>query len=254
LSSEPKKKTGKKKERKPKKASPSNQAPSRVQDRGERPPHQGSLAAYLRNIGKAATQFCLRPIRWFCKLSPIEQFNCFIALFTALLFCTAAIQTWAFVQSERAFMSVATLNIPAGLVANKPLEVAVGMRNSGRTTAFIEAFNVTIGFRKSDHSLPPDPRYEPGAELAPGNVVPGAVAPINSHLRGIKGEPDLVLLDADVVAINDATFILYFYGFISYRDTYSIFGDRITGYCYRYVPQPDPRFVNCDERTYNFAR
>jgi hypothetical protein len=77
---------------------------------------------------------------------------------------------------------------------------------------------------------------------------------VTASLLGLDGQPELRLDAYSVGLVNAGERTLYAYGFITYRDAYSIIGDRITGYCYVYTPDNPPHFDNCKERAYTYAR
>ena len=171
-----------------------------------------------------------------------------IVLLTFLLVVIGGFQVWSFVQSERAFLSVSSISFAAGLEANKPIRLLVSIKNGGETTAFIEAFNLTATFTTPGlNSLRPTPRYEEGAEeLGPGSVVAGATAHVRVSLRKVYDAFRMGL-------ITSGERTMHIYGFVAYRDAYSIFGDKITGYCFAYKPTPSPHFDSCKERNYTYA-
>jgi hypothetical protein len=97
-----------------------------------------------------------------------------ITLFTGVLVLVGIAQVWSFVASERAFLSVSALQFAGGLAAEKKVSIKFAIKNSGRTTAFVEDFNVTLKIVTPGLSkVPLKPEYKEGAEMAPGGIVPG---------------------------------------------------------------------------------
>src|ERR1700732_2245453 len=82
-----------------------------------------------------------------------------IDIFTGLLAVTTAIQAWAFIQSEKSFLSVRFA--PIGLEAGKPIEIGLTIHNSGRSEAIVEKFITNL---KLNQTLPQIPNYWPNTE------------------------------------------------------------------------------------------
>ena len=188
---------------------------------------------------------------------PIVGFTAWLAIFTFTLAVIAAVQVWAFVQSERAFVSAASVKFISGLESNHPIEVAVEFRNSGKSTAFVKdaIFSWRAGEAKKD--LPPIPEYVAGAYGTPGPLVSGANATARVPLRGLRGAPELIFTEADTSAIRAGNISFYIYGFIVYTDEFSFWGSGYTtGYCFKYDPRQlaTATFHNCNERAYTYAR
>jgi hypothetical protein len=130
---------------------------------------------------------------------------------TCVLCALAAIQAWAFIQSERAFVFPTTIGFDKDLRDVREIVLSIEINNSGKSTATIEDFLVSVS-----HNLPALPEYWPesdGTRLAFAPVRGGATikdyvkfGPWNSTTPGeiINGERGF-----------------YFFGFIKYRDGYS---------------------------------
>ena len=108
------------------------------------------------------------PVRWFRSLTSIEKFTFVLAIFTVLLALVSCLQVWAFIQSERAFLFVLTPKFDGGFAPHKPLVLLADIKNSGRSTGFINDFNVTLKVVASNDKLPREPKYKKGAATAPG--------------------------------------------------------------------------------------
>jgi hypothetical protein len=96
-------------------------------------------------------------VRW---TAVVGVFTFFLSLFTALQF-------WASVQSERAFLSVASLTINGGFpqAGDPTIRVFFQVKNGGRTTAFPERAVLAMHVGQ----LPSKPEYgdEPKFALPP---------------------------------------------------------------------------------------
>lgn len=168
------------------------------------------------------------PIRWFRSLARADKFTLWLALFTALLTFITAVQVWAFIQSERAFLTVAAPQFTGGFAANKELTLIIDVKNSGRSTGFIDKFNTTLKFYPRDKPLPDVPEYEKEQAEIPGPVLPGSDSPLIYLPAGDNQHPRMTLSEAEVDIIKKGMDKMYVFGFAYYRDDFSlpIFGER----------------------------
>jgi hypothetical protein len=194
------------------------------------------------------------PVRWFRSLVSIDKFTFAVAVFTALLVLVTCVQVLAFIRSERASLVVPTPQFIGGFGANKDLMLLVDIKNGGKSTAFIDDFKLAVKFVAPKDSLPTEPEYPKADEMAPGPILSGAVAKIYDIIHGVHGEPHLIITPSDVERINSGMLKLYIIGFVAYTDEFTIFGDRQTGFCYRYEPSVPGNFVNCTECAYTYSR
>jgi hypothetical protein len=181
----------------------------------------------------------------------ITRFTFWVAIFTACLFITAFVQTWAFIQSERAtlFFQVTTI-VPFPFVADTPMTLQVNVTNAGRTQAFITAEKIAIHLG----GLPREPEY-PIADLyrAKGPVPAGSTRHI------FMGPTIRLLTSSEISEINGGHTQLYVYGFAKFTDDFSILGSREVGFCVVYNPDdptksPGPRLDDCDNSTYVYSK
>lgn len=151
-----------------------------------------------------------------------------IAVFTCVLAVVAFIQAWAFMQSERSFISVEEIGWSgAGLVPNQDMFIVLKMKNSGESAASIDSFAMVEA-------------EKPGVmPLFPGPL--GAAVPAGGTLRnrfGIDNKP-IRYTAKEVELIKNGARRLYVYGFIHYSDVFWFpFGPAVTGFCYVYEPNP----------------
>jgi hypothetical protein len=184
------------------------------------------------------------PIRWFYSLDPIEKF-------TAVLCVVGAIQTWAFIQSERAFLSWSGMNFEGGkgIYANKQIVLMFDIKNNGRATANIKRLHITI-----TDNLPTIPKYNPLA-LVFAPIAPNVSASNVYRVIRSDGTP-FILNEAQVEAIKMGKLMFAVYGVIEYDDEYSLFSVRKTGFCFMLDPIASPdgsAFVACREPAYTYA-
>ena len=169
------------------------------------------------------------------------------AAFTIGLVIVGSLQTYAFIASERAFVSPTATNFTNGFVVGEdPLQMWIAMRNGGKSVAAIEQLVVAI-----THELPPKPEYYTAQKIAFPPII--AQDTIRRGLGFKTGWPQPII---DEIAGGDRKF--YIFGVIRYRDDFSwLFGRRETGFCYRYVPGPvggPHAFDTCREPQYTYTR
>jgi hypothetical protein len=194
-----------------------------------------------------------------CKMSPFaracKEFIHLsmkpISMFTFILTVVGAIQTCAFIKSERA--SVVPIDVKLAKEVPdylKNLDVSIIWHNGGKSTANIEQLVAAI----SHGPLPEQPPYH-GAQ-------PFAMSPI---LPGSKGEA-LMSFSTEwgkdyTDAFKNGAKPLFLFGRVQYRDELSdvwFFGGiRETGFCYFYRPTGGVRehmFDVCQYPAYTYTR
>jgi hypothetical protein len=130
----------------------------------------------------------------------------------------------------------------------QPVEISLGLKNSGPSTAFLRAATVRNTLTFPGLALPAEPRYgEPhvaAAAIISGSEIPYVVTMGQRHNQ----------FDLDV--LNSGQRFLNIYGFIAYDDDYSwLFGRRTIGFCFVYLPKAGPRhFASCKESRYPYSR
>ena len=172
----------------------------------------------------------------------------FVGIFTGVLAVVGGLQFWAFVQSERAFLSPVSLTINGGFpqAGDRSTRVFLQMRNGGRTTAFPK--HAVIGLRIG--ALPTTAEY--GNERAfPMNPTP-ADAVLNASDNVVLSRP---LTQSDIDSVKAGANRMSVFGYVIYSDSFWLFGDRTTGFCFTYTPDPTgaSQFVTCPEQGYTYA-
>ena len=76
---------------------------------------------------------------------PVALFTAILTVFTGVLMLVGALQTWVFVVSERAFVTVG--NFTLSIVPDAPLAAVFLVKNNGKSVGSIIDFN--IAFSKS---------------------------------------------------------------------------------------------------------
>jgi hypothetical protein len=131
----------------------------------------------------------------------------------------------------------------------------VEIKNGGRSTAFIEHMVGDTDIRPDE--LPDFPHYDySGRSPVRGPVVAGGIyTGVFSPKKG-DGTP-FVVTDSQISAINIGTLKLYLFGYIQYRDEFSLFGYKETGFCYVFNPRSDQTksmFAECGKEHYVYAK
>src|ERR1035437_5746403 len=211
-----------------------------------------------QNISPQEQSLCIRIVRkccgivrrcwdyfWFTGITNEARFAGWVARFTLVLCVVGAFQAWAFITSERAFIYQWTNFVsPSPLVAGKPITLTNNLRNSGRLGAFIIDVNLTYAFLKEP--LPIEPHYQEGfANAVSGPIPAGTVFKATIALQ--RNDAALILTQPDIDVINNGTFHFYVFGWVKYKDAFSFFRAKKTGFCGVYVPtkSPDDAFNNC---------
>jgi len=179
-----------------------------------------------------------------------------VGVFTAVLAVVGLIQAWAFVESERAFVMVAVTGFgPNGFAANKKFDIVLTVQNGGRSPAFITAVSARpyIG-----NSLPDVPVYaRPNGRNGTGAMPAGGARSV-SIWEPAKGNAGVWIDDYNYELINSGAAFLYVFGFLTYKDDFSIVGQRTVGFCQVYDPKNTRglgTFADCpDADKYIFMR
>lgn len=170
-----------------------------------------------------------------------------VGLFTFFLAIVAAIQFWAFVQSERAFLSVISLSVNGNFpIAGDPsVRVFFQVKNGGRNVAMPQYTTVTMGLGQ----LPARPEYGAEPQSAKPPIQPDSVA----------NDIDVIVLQRaltqdEIDGIKAGKNRMSFFGYIKYTDVFWLFGSRTTGFCFTYTAQPTSvsPFVTCPESDYTY--
>ncbi len=137
--------------------------------------------------------------RVFTRLDAVAYFTLVLAMFTG-------VQIWAFVSSERAFISVEPADPRAKISASdNPIVLRVIIRNGGRSTAMTVEYDVDGKLLPGD--LPPIPVYVGIHQGVVGPVLPGGFRYATERPLFVdgpgKGKP-AVLGSGIVTAINPA--------------------------------------------------
>jgi hypothetical protein len=143
-----------------------------------------------------------------------------INLFTAALAIVAALQAWAFIASERAFVSVVSPDLSqVGNSPDQPIQIPLTVVDSGRSTAIVTGFNVTLMT-----SLPEKPQYVPISHFS---IKPLMVnAPEILLYRASPGPWLWKLSKSEIEKIENGEQQLFLFGYIKYRDDFSFWGGR----------------------------
>jgi hypothetical protein len=182
---------------------------------------------------------------------PVSLFTAVLALFILVLTLVGGIQAWAFIASERAFVSVSSVDFSqVGNSPDQPFEIPVTAVNSGRSTARVTGFNITVIM----NSLPSKPQYIP---ISYFSIKPLMVnSPEILLYRARPGPWPWKLSKAEIDKIESGEQKLFIFGFVKYRDDYSLWGDKETGFCFLYIPKPitpNWHLETCENSEYTYA-
>ena len=104
-------------------------------------------------------------------------------------------------------------------------------------------------------SLPAKPQYIPISHFS---IKPLMVSTPEILLYRASPGPWLWKLSkSEMDKIESGEQQLFIFGYIKYRDDYSLWGDKETGFCFRYIPKPiapNWHYETCDNGSYTYAR
>jgi hypothetical protein len=152
-----------------------------------------------------------------------------VAVFTVVLACVGAVQTWAFIQSERASLYVNILSIePFPIQPARPFSIRLSVTNTGRSQAIIVEQKTKVWVSLN---LPEKPDLTDVKFRAVGGPVPAGGTrflvngPLSPTLTGFQIED-----------IGRGLLKLYIFGYVKLTDDFSVFGTRTLGFCGIYDP------------------
>jgi hypothetical protein len=181
------------------------------------------------------------------KPDPLARYTSRLGWFTLLLAIVTALQLFTFITSERAFLTVAEVSPhQPPLVVGKPLNLILEIGNGGKSTGSVDLLNLSYSIQE----LPDEPNYGTGSQLFSSPILPGT-----HHAFGM-GTEKLVPTQQLFDSVVNGTIKFYLYGFIRYSDDFSWFGYRVTGFCFLYAPDGDPksvRWATCNKRKYVYS-
>ena len=178
---------------------------------------------------------------------PITLFTAVLTAFTGVLMMVGALQAWAFVVSERAFLTVG--NFTLSIVPDAPLAAVFLVKNTGKSVGSVIDFN--IAFSKS---LAPKPDYaKPLSGMYIGPILPGVDNP--QIYRPNNNAPLWKLTQTELDDIKSGKQQLFIFGFLRYSDDFWLFRDKVTGFCYLLNPStPGLAFETCNNPAYTYSR
>jgi hypothetical protein len=165
-----------------------------------------------------------------------------IVWFTGLLALIAGIQTYAFIQSERSFLVLDSIAIisPENAV---PVEISIVIKNGGKSGAQGTLYISKVFFKP----LPDSPDYR--------NMEPTGLPPIVESGNARKTISIPLPTNVFMTDITSGNTPMNIYGYITYTDDFSWFGNRVTGFCATYNPRGNQSsmFNTCKENKYFYA-
>lgn len=219
-------------------------ADAREQEKS-RPENQQTNKCNCLDCIKQLANWLISPVKWFYRIDPVAKF-------TFILCFVGAMQVWAFVESERAFIYPWVTLSQNALSVGKQIVVTLNTHNGGHSGAFLVDANVTYSLEP----LPKEPHYIRGDVNAVSGPLPAGMAVRGeTPLHGTDGKP-LIPDQTAIDALTNGTIPFYVFGWVKYTDAFSWFGPKISGFCGKYTPghSPDNAFYNCGQPAYVYAR
>jgi hypothetical protein len=213
-------------------------------DEGMRVLFAASLGLIAACLGKTATtparqQEQTTQLKRRCRCPRLNP----VAAFTAVLCLIGGFQVWAFIQSERAFLSISAANI-LSTGNDSPLIIGFELSNGGRSVA-----TGHINFYSRMRSLPSTPDYSNPLIMAYSPVVAGGID---------RPSINVPLPSSDIAEIRGGQQPFFIYGIIYFSDVFTFFGPKQVGFCLRFreinAPPVVSFFGTCTESAYSFAR
>lgn len=216
----------------------------------------------IKKLWHKACGYIGRPLRWlwdtfwFKKLAAEARFAGWVARLTLVLCVIGAIQAWAFIISERAFVFLTpdTLS-PSPLQSGKQIVIGISVHNTGKSEGLLLGSNTTFIMLETPLPETPAYTYNPNRfEAIPGQVGAGIAFDGTIAPKAPNGSPGTLSTD-QITAINSGQIRLYVFGWVEYKDAYSVFGSRKTGFCAVYSPTnpADHAFNNCGRSKYTYV-
>jgi hypothetical protein len=186
-----------------------------------------------------------------------------VAYFTLVLAVFTGVQVWAFVKSERGFVTVEIADQKSKLEPTGQLRMVLSINNGGKSTVVLDD-SLAYG-TLTPGNLSIDPDYSTESPIVSGPIVPGQSRfsmEIPTYTYG-PNKGKFVAFDQKVIdGINAHQATYFIYGYVRYEDDFSIFGGvwalgyRETAFCYAYDPGNLPQFGMwnvCSNRHYVYA-
>jgi hypothetical protein len=189
--------------------------------------------------------------RWHKYLGDIERFTLWVALATVLLVILGAFQFRAFIESERAFLSIQDLVLATGEpVADQKLVFLLMVHNSGKHVARVKEINISMLVGKFVKELPDVRQYHP---IGHASALP-VIAPEETRPAVIRIFNTIPREDADNIA--SGAYPIFVYGYVTYDTGFNLLFPATTGFCYSYSAPPMRilgMFDACNQQAYTYA-
>lgn len=182
----------------------------------------------------------------------LVRFNGGLLAATVGLVILGGMQFWGLYASQRGFLHLESLSLKSLPVGGKPTAWA-GIRNSGKSTAFVSNGNVSWKFLSRNIELPKVPEYFAGDA---GDSLSGPFVP--EETIGVEWISGLDVKSATQQLVDDiksGDVLIYIYGYITYRDTFKLFS-HTSKFCGVYdakTPLSDNQFSRCKNKNYEGA-
>jgi hypothetical protein len=172
-------------------------------------------------------------------------------VFTGFLVAVGALQFWSLYVGQRAFLHLESATLGT-LIPGKLVTVTGGIKNSGKSTAFIIDSNTSWTFNSRNLAMADAPQYTPGSAIPPT----GPFVPDETIEQFWNAEHSEQYANADLISkIKSGDVVIYLYGYVTYTDAFKVFS-HTTRFCAKYDaldPPPDNRLGRCGLKNYETA-
>lgn len=188
------------------------------------------------------------------------------AVFTGVLTLLAAIQAYSFIESERAFLVLKSIELAhkepitgnVGIADGSGLDVIITIRNVGKHVASVSAMKAQTVISVTNQPLPDTPNiYVEGVNLPVAPIPPESDIPFNLHnVAVINLSPEFAHV---ANGINNGTVPFWVYGFVHYDVGYPWWHRGELGFCMKYVARINRAVatdivLTCDKQNCTYVR
>jgi hypothetical protein len=170
-----------------------------------------------------------------------------VGAFTIILAIIAGLQTYSFIESERALLIIGSVDFVGGEPTNasEGLDLVVTIKNVGKHTATIARMIAVPGLFVLNKELAQKPVYDPAHSI--GEIIP-PIAP-NSDLAfvataNVPAPPAPMTSMQRIEGVISGDIPMRLWGFVDYDTGYISFRNGRVAFCYEYVPVSKRRIAN----------
>jgi hypothetical protein len=223
----------------------------RVGDTPESRPAQESQQNTARNLAQQI-RHTDHMIAWSTSIT---------AILTLVLAALAVLQAYSFIESERAFLVITTVNFLRGdpTADSDGFDFVLTIKNFGKHTAAVKSLTVLPNLYVIKKELPETPNYNKIGSikrtLPP--LPPDTPATFAEHMPALPSSDALTIADI-LKGVLSGDYPARIFGLIEYDIGFPWPRPGQTGFCYEYIPKKErvspATFQTCNGDKYTFTR